>query len=905
MTDIFLPRKTIDFDEFVESSYFASLQSELQDFITQLTPHRSSLAQPAIVSQARAIPVRLRNTKTVTSEGPEALNAQADDEEERRRAVEDAFTDKGALLKDFILEHLAFTSMKDREDEVAEAHKKTFEWIFKGYSSEAQSEDASRNDFARWLQSNDLGNIYWISGKPGSGKSTLLRFLNDHEETTHLLQQWSGTKPLTTAGFFFWTSGSLEQRSQAGLLRSLLFQLLSENQELIPYAFPELWERLLTTGTKERIKTGISWSLPVLQRGLELFVEEARMTKKICFIIDGLDEFDGDHAEIIAFFKHLVDGDENVKACISSRPWLVFEENFSSSPNMRLQDLTHADMAKYVDDVLAKHPKVRRIARKASTEIGQSLFNNVVVRADGVFLWITLAVRYILEQVRQGDELQDLIKYLDQLPTDLDDLFEYFLFSTQPFADLQTGSKIFQLIRAREVVCEFSRNEGSASLTLWELALADDYDQDVTVQTQIHRAAEEEILHLCTIAQDKLKRQCAGLLILHKRDMSSRSEGLRFVGEDDLDSTRQLATSRINYLHRTVRDYIVHTHGTWDRFLTATVGTGFEAHFSHVRSYVLQLQNPLEAFTPHRRLDEWWPNIVQALTHARYAFQSGTIPLETQNNLLTALDKTQSQHWKSKSSTLAPRYGRLRGLGPAPPNFHSTSTASASTPALAAEEDTWSRAAFGTYESRKSYTLDRPFLSLCAKFGLTAYLESELRAKPTVTTTPAGTEIDTIPLLAHSLQFLFSRRNTVYPLTSPEIIQTQLNCGEHPNRAYTDIFASPKRQRTPWLFAIDLVREAMRRDWIPAYDIGVEKDVGGGERREGERAGVADCLEEFEDHVVRWTDVLKVLVQAGADREGVIVENSFDPRAEVKEVVEEAWKRFGRVDIKEVLRMLE
>ncbi len=61
------------------------------------------------------------------------------------------------------------------------------------------------------------GPLYWINGKPGSGKSTLMRFLFAHEMTKKQLEAWAGDGvPVVRAGFFFWTSGSREQRSQTG-----------------------------------------------------------------------------------------------------------------------------------------------------------------------------------------------------------------------------------------------------------------------------------------------------------------------------------------------------------------------------------------------------------------------------------------------------------------------------------------------------------------------------------------------------------------------------------------------------------------------------------------------------------------------------------------------------------------
>jgi hypothetical protein len=44
--------------------------------------------------------------------------------------AKDTFANRANLLQDFILENLSFASMRGREEEVAEAHRKTFEWTF-------------------------------------------------------------------------------------------------------------------------------------------------------------------------------------------------------------------------------------------------------------------------------------------------------------------------------------------------------------------------------------------------------------------------------------------------------------------------------------------------------------------------------------------------------------------------------------------------------------------------------------------------------------------------------------------------------------------------------------------------------------------------------------------------------
>ena len=129
-----------------------------------------------------------------------------------------------------LLKSLYFTDLAVRHGRIEDAHSKTFTWIF-----QKTTPDSQPVNFVEWLRTQT--GIYWIQGKPGSGKSTLMKFICDHAQTRDHLRFWadSSSKQVVIAKFFLWISGSRLQKSQEGLLRGLLFEILRQCPELTPH----------------------------------------------------------------------------------------------------------------------------------------------------------------------------------------------------------------------------------------------------------------------------------------------------------------------------------------------------------------------------------------------------------------------------------------------------------------------------------------------------------------------------------------------------------------------------------------------------------------------------------------------------------------------------------------------
>ena len=110
----------------------------------------------------------------------------------------------------------------------------SYDWIFDEPQISVLSDHAQLwSNFPHWLRSEH--GLYWINGKAGSGKSTLMNYICDDNRRLEFLREWCPNSRLLTITFFFWNTGTRQQKSIEGLLRSLLYQIITECGELIRF----------------------------------------------------------------------------------------------------------------------------------------------------------------------------------------------------------------------------------------------------------------------------------------------------------------------------------------------------------------------------------------------------------------------------------------------------------------------------------------------------------------------------------------------------------------------------------------------------------------------------------------------------------------------------------------------
>lgn len=343
------------------------------------------------------------------------------------REVEQLFSQISVSERDLAKEQttiksLTFECLPFRYEAIAEAHRQTFEWAFnaKCKDPDACNGQVQSTPLKAWLR--DGEDVFWVSGKPGSGKSTLMKFISRDTRTLRLLAQWAHPKSAVMVSHYFWSGGTPMQKSLHGLLQTLLCEIFRKCPKVIPILCPDQWAD----------PDSLSWTTSALRQSFENFVHSCvDLNLKICFLIDGLDEYDGDHLELCTILRGLAKS-ANIKICLSSRPWNIFDEAFGfETTKVHVHELTKEDIRAFASSRLHEHPRWDLAIR--NRDDGQWLIDQTTDRAWGVFLWASLVTKLLMNGLTHRDRFSDLRRRLDSFPTELEPFFMKILTSVEPF----------------------------------------------------------------------------------------------------------------------------------------------------------------------------------------------------------------------------------------------------------------------------------------------------------------------------------------------------------------------------------------------------------------------------------------------------------------------------------------
>ncbi|KAF7534506.1 hypothetical protein G7054_g6171 [Neopestalotiopsis clavispora] len=412
--------------------------------------------------------------------------------------------------------------------QVSQTGSGSFEWLF-----------TDQVPFSKWLQddTDKFGPVFWITGRPGSGKSTLMRFALEDKRTIELLPESIG-HPL--AYFFHLRGKSTVQKSLGGMLKELLHQLL--------WQFPHFYSQIGPI-YKRRVSMldSRNWDLDSLTEGflqIPKFIPSSQRTRDRVFLfIDALDENENqeENETMMKLIKRLSSEYESMekrpnspllKICLASRSWPLFEKELGGSPRIpsfAIHNFTTDDIRIYASALL--EGQLQKLEPPAAHQSdSQQLVSEIIVRANGVFVWVRVVVDSLRRHITDGTPIEVLRKKVLEYPKELNELYEYTVkrIPEDYWKELEVALKVL-----------FS---SQTALTLTELYV---------------------ITRLCTIERPEdspadsfqASQQTSAWL-------ASRSGGL--IEEinisptfgDDLDQQQADTISSVQFIHQTVQDFV-------------------------------------------------------------------------------------------------------------------------------------------------------------------------------------------------------------------------------------------------------------------------------------------------------------------------------------------------------------
>jgi hypothetical protein len=358
-------------------------QAQLRDLISDEFWATQALVSAVNEATSRQIEAESHKTREHVTTTQAATESRRDQQVQRQQ----------------LLDSLYDRNMNARRNQIEKRHTGTFSWVF--------SEEIQRpwDSFTEWLSSKD--SIYWISGKAGSGKSTLMKFLIGDKRTSQYLYKWA--PDCSIYSHFIWNSGTRIQGSILGLLRSLLYQIFDANEDILVHI-------LRKSPRFSRNKNPEDWSRDDLE---EILVQSLSLHQKgVCIFLDGLDEIDPRDGpfDLLHLVRQIssIPKNNGLKVCASSRPEASFIQGLTTYPKLRLQDLTKHDVEVYAKDFLQTKCTFNL------SGIDESQFTDEIVnKANGVFLWVSLALKSLQRGITNGDDPTKLMERLRSLPSEL------------------------------------------------------------------------------------------------------------------------------------------------------------------------------------------------------------------------------------------------------------------------------------------------------------------------------------------------------------------------------------------------------------------------------------------------------------------------------------------------------
>lgn len=364
-----------------------------------------------------------------------------------------------------------------------------------------------------------------------------MRYLVESERTVDLLSRNSGATILIH--YFFHEMGEAAEKTFGGLLHAILHQILiglddksqAAHSQLHQLIKPDLHLILTSKAALPEV-----FFMTILQR----FLAECRETLVLCLFIDGLDECRGDHRMHLDFLTEWVrsslDKKLSIKLCLASRVEPEISLRLSREPTLAIHWYMEKDISSYVSVKLGQAWSLMAQQSDGTAEsFDQSLIDDVVRKAEGVFVWVTIVVSQLVVAIEEDVDNDQLYKMLADIPEGLGMLYE----SVIDRIDRKFWHDTINILRIFEETNNLKDDSGAETLLDSSAALQDPVSA-ITCKADFDADLNSEDASLphnqCAQTRRRLQRSCRGLI--------------------EFSLPRDYTWIRVTLLHRTVLEYV-------------------------------------------------------------------------------------------------------------------------------------------------------------------------------------------------------------------------------------------------------------------------------------------------------------------------------------------------------------
>ena len=384
--------------------------------------------------------------------------------------------------------------------------------IIARYINQRNLHEMGPERYSKWL---DAGGLLWINGKAGSGKSVLIK------QAIRDAEQWSKVaKGVVVLNFFFNGRGSVSEKTPTSLFRTLIWQLVNKlpNDYSISAFIAEEYRR------KKSVELDVTWHIEDLKILFTKACALAKVTQIVVFL-DAFDEMNPEPLNSALDTVRYIDEIANMgrqrttfrlSVCFSSRHISAIDTWWPQQySQFCLQEENEEDIKTYVDDVL----KSLRRHRQLNIDVAP-IRQEIISKANGVFLWVTLVMKRILTDVQSATQ-HELEARLRDIPVELNDLYRQMM----QRIELDRKSKVLQMV----TVVLFAERP----LTVSECRVALSTVRDPPYHSYVDMEADPNTISTDLQMSRRLQYFTEGLLELKpstiKDELSGRNIGDRIV----------------------------------------------------------------------------------------------------------------------------------------------------------------------------------------------------------------------------------------------------------------------------------------------------------------------------------------------------------------------------------------